>query len=66
MPADLPAGVEALGREGAEEGGPVGLPGCWGGELRLADEVGDAGADLVEELDGFVGAVNGVVWAGSC
>jgi len=51
--ADFAAGVDALGGEGAEDGGPVGCPCFVAFEVGFGDEFGDAGGELVDQVDGF-------------
>jgi hypothetical protein len=51
--ADLAAGVDALGGEGAEDRGPVGRPCFVAFEVRLGNKLGDAGSELVDYGDGF-------------
>lgn len=53
---DLPAWVDALGGEGAEDRGPICRPCFVVFQVGFADEFGDASGKLVDDGDGFCAA----------
>jgi hypothetical protein len=63
--ADFPTGVDALGGEGVEDGGPVGGPCFVAFQVGFGDEVRDAGGELVDERDGLGAADDGGVVPGN-